>query len=421
VDSAQALFEKLRVANPRQLGIAGTRQLIEETRATLRTVDAARRRVEAVKAGVLGGATLLRSGLLDVDSARKADYAFARNLLKLPTFEGPEIGNALFGKPSLERFEKAVYYAKLAEKYVPPGLNPKAQPGPVRLRAAGTTVRYPRARELPSFLLRRGDIDFTMADARGGVARYTLGMADLTSEPALHGRPARYAARRTASGGGSAIASLRLAGVSNHAGRVPHDSMVALADGVRLPGFAIPSLPLRLEPGSGASGLTFVMRGDQIRARWEIAARQVSWITDSSAARSQNKIQELVTRALVGIPTLTLAANLSGTVRAPKIQVSSNLDEAIRQRVRDIFGEELAKAEARVRAAVDRIVAQKTAEVRVKVDSVAVEAEKRIDEAEAKLEEQRARLDERVKELTKGLAEIPKLPAVKLPSIPRPE
>lgn len=417
LDSVEQIYRRLRAASPRALGIAGTRQLIEETRSTLRAIDNAKRRVEAVKTGVTSGVGMLKAGVLDVDSARKADYEFARGLLKLPTFEGPEIGNALFGKPSIERFEQAVYYAKLAEKYVPPGLKPRPQPGPERLRAAGTTVRFPRPKELPAFLLRRGDLDFSMADAKGVESKYTLGIADVTSDPALIGRPARFAARRTAKGG--AVTSLRLAGVSDHGGRVPRDSVVALASGVKLPGFTLPGIPLRLDLGSGSSGMTFVMRGDAVRARWEIAAPKVLWISDSAAARSQNKIQELVARALTGIPTLTLAANLSGTISAPTIQVSSNLDEAIRQRIRTIFGEELAKAEAKARAAVDRIVSEKTAEVKQKVDSVATEADARIAEAQTKLEEQRVRLDERVKELTRGLAELPRLPT--LPSIPRPE
>ena len=416
IDSVQLVYEKLRLASPRALGIAGTRQLIDETRATMRALENAKRRVQAVKAGAVGGIALLRAGVLDLDSARKADYAFARGLLKLPTFEGPEIGNALFGKPSIEKFEQAVYYAKLAEKYAPPGLRPRAQVGPVRLRAAGTTVRYPQPRELPAFLLRRADVDFAMADAHGVIARYTLAIADVTTDPALLGRPARYAARRTAAGG--AIASLRLYGVSDHGTGIPRDSVVALASGVKLPGFVLPGLPLRLDPGAGASGLTFVMRGNQVRGRWELAANKVTWITDSAAARSQNMIQALVVRALAGIPTLTLAADLSGTVQTPVIRVSSNLDEAIRDRVKAIFGEELAKAERKVRAAVDRIVAEKTAEVKVRIDSVATEAEQRIAEIEAKLEEQRARLDERVRELTRGLAELPRLPAI--PKIPRP-
>jgi uncharacterized protein (TIGR03545 family) len=418
VDSAQVLYEKLRSASPRQLGIAGTRQLIEETRATLRSLDAAKRRLEAVKSGVELGANTLRDGVQDIDSARKADYAFARGLLKLPTFEGPEIGKALFGEPSLSRFEQAVYYAKLAEKYMPPGLRPRPQTGPERLRASGVTVRYPRPQELPSFLLRRGDIDLAIADPSGKLAKYTLAVADLTTDPALLGRPLRFAARRSAEG--SAVASLRLAGVSNHTGAVVRDSVAMVAQGVKLPGFTLPGLPVRLEPGAGVTGLTFTMRGDQVRARWELAARNVTWLTDTASAQGQNLIKSLVTRALVGIPELTLAADLSGTMQKPSFHVSSNLDEVIRERIRAIFGEELAKAEARARAAVDRIVAQKSAEVKQKADSIATEAEARVAEAQERLEEYRTRLDERVKELTRGLAELPKLPDVKLPTIPRP-
>lgn len=425
LDSAEVTVAKLRAASPANLGIEGTKALVEETRATLRSLDAARARVVNLRTGVETGVATLKAGVVDLDSARKADYAFARGLLKLPTFEGPDLGNALFGQPTIEKFQQAVYYAELAKKYVPPGLLPKPEPGPVRLRLAGSTIRFPKAREYPSFHVKRADFDFSMADAQGRVATYTLGAADITSEPALLGKPTLFAARRSAQGTG--VASLRLYGVSDHRSRVPRDSMVAIADGVKLPKFPLPGLPLTLDLRTGQSGLTFLMAGDRVRGRWELNARQLSWIQDSS--RATNKIQEFVSRALVGIPTFTLAADLDGTVAQPRIRVATNLDESIRDRVKAVFGEELRKAELKAREAVDRIVAEQEAKVRAKVAEVSDEANARVadaqvklDEQQARLEEQRAKLEELVKQKTGGLLELPKskLPSVRLPSIKRP-
>ena len=68
---------------------------------------------------------LLGTGVTGLDEARKKDYAFAKSLLKLPTFSAPDIGNAFFGKVSLERFQQALYWAELARHYMPPGLLPR--------------------------------------------------------------------------------------------------------------------------------------------------------------------------------------------------------------------------------------------------------------------------------------------------------
>jgi len=47
-----------------------------------------------------------------------------------------------------------------------------------------------------------------------------------------------------------------------------------------------------------------------------------------------------------------------GTIKAPKLSVRSNLDDAIVQRLKAVVGEEVAKAEALARAKVDGIVTE---------------------------------------------------------------
>ena len=77
----------------------------------------------------------------------------------------------------------------------------------------------------------------------------------------------------------------------------------------------------------------------------------------------------------------------------------SNLDRILAERLRAVGGEELAKAETKVRAQVDRIVDEKTAPLRAKVDSLRVEGEQRVADARARLDEEKQKLDERLKAL----------------------
>ena len=60
-----------------------------------------------------------------------------------------------------------------------------------------------------------------------------------------------------------------------------------------------------------------------------------------------------------GLNDLSVRAELGGTIRAPRLSVSSNLDRAVAERLQAIMGEELAKAERRVRAKVDSLVDEK--------------------------------------------------------------
>ncbi len=199
VDSARALADRLAATDPKKLGLDSTRQAIQSVQATLKQLDQAKQRLTGLQQNVQQGVKLLGSGVQGLDEARKQDYAFARSLLKLPTVSAPDIGNAFFGKVSIDRFQQALYWAELAKHYMPPGLLPREDPGPKRLRASGATVRFPKEHEWPQFLVELGQVDFIIADGllKGDYAATVQG---LTSAPALYGKPMIVSARRNAPG-----------------------------------------------------------------------------------------------------------------------------------------------------------------------------------------------------------------------------
>jgi uncharacterized protein (TIGR03545 family) len=410
VDTARALADRLSKTDPKQLGLDGTRQAIESVRQTLKQVDAAKQQVQALERNVSGGVRLLSTGVSNLDEARKRDYAFARSLLKLPTFSSPDIGNAFFGKVSIDRFQQALYWAELARHYMPPGLLPRQDPGPKRLRASGATIRFPKEQSWPSFLLQVGQIDFTIADGllKGAYAATVQGV---TSAPALYGKPMVVSARRDAPG--SVIAGLDVGAVVDHRTSAIRDSVSARLRGVQLPSFAIPGLPFRLAPGTGAANLTFALRGDQLLGRWSIGSKDVAWALDSAAGRGSD-LERLVWRVISGIKQLDVSAQVSGSLKAPRLSVRSNLDDAIAQRLKAVVGEEVAKAEALARAKVDSLVSDKVEPVKQRIAAVQAEATKRVADEQGRLDRVEADLQAQLKRLTSGLAPDIKLPKIKL-------
>jgi uncharacterized protein (TIGR03545 family) len=406
LDSARALGARLAGVNVRTLGLDGTRQAIADVKRTLADIDAARRRVEALERDARLGVASLSAGVGGLDEARRRDYAFARGLLKLPTFDGPSIGTALFGDVSIDRFQQALYWAELAERYMPPGLRPRQNPGPKRVRRSGTSVHFEKATEYPSFLLRRGELSFSLAE-QGVATAYSAAVLDITSQPAIVGRPTRFAARRR--GAGTVLGSLQVNGLLDHLGAVPRDSVSATAEGVRLPSFDLPGLPLRAELGSGAATLRFARQGGELRARWAVRASQVRW-EDRSGGAAVTPLEKLVTRTVAGIQAVDVVADLEGPIGAPRLSVRSNLDRVIAERVRAVAGEALARVEATARQRVDSLAEEKAAPVRAQVAAVRADAERRVADARARLEQQRSELDAKLKTLTGGLLQLPRIP-----------
>ncbi|HKT61375.1 MAG TPA: TIGR03545 family protein [Gemmatimonadales bacterium] len=409
VDSAHALAQRLASTDPRALGIDGTRQAIQSVQQTLKRLDQARQQVSALQRNVASGVQLLGAGVQGLDEARKRDYAFARSLLKLPSISSPDIGSAFFGKVSIDRFQQALYWAELARHYMPPGLLPRQDPGPQRLRASGTTVRFPKERAWPSFLLQVGQVDFSI-DAGLLKGAYAATVQGVTSAPALYGKPMVVSARRDAPG--SAIAGLDVGAIVDHRTSNVRDSVAARLRGVQLPAFDIPGLPFRLAPGTGSANLAFMLRGDQLAGRWAIGTNQVSWSLDSAGTRSN--LEQIVWRIVSGLKQLDVSAQLGGTVKAPTLSVRSNLDDAVADRLKAVVGEEVAKAEAMARAKVDSLVNDKVQPVKQRIASLQADATGRVGDQQAQLDKVQAELEAQLKRLTAGVAPGIKLPKIKL-------
>ncbi len=390
VDSLERMVQRLRDARATDLAA------LAEARRALDQAKRARDRLAAVERDVAGGATALQAGLAALSDAKQRDYGFARSLVRLPSLDAPEIGAALFAPAAVARFERALYWAQLARHYMPPGLLPRADAGPKRTRARGTTVRFPRERAYPEFLLRAAELSFVLGAAsdRPPPRAYAARLTGLTSSPALYGRPTTLEASAPA---------LRIGALADHVRDTPRDTAAATLQGVALPGFALPSLPVRLEPGTGAVTLSFALSGDQIRARWGVRSDAVRWVRDSIAPAGGADLGQLVWRVLSGVQTLDLAAEVSGTLARPHLSVRSNLDRVLAERLRAVVGEEVAVAERRLRAEVDRVVEPQAAPARARANAVTSEARARVAVQRGNLNAAQKALEQRLRELTRGI------------------
>lgn len=407
VDSSAALVARLQGTNVRTLGVDGARRAVADVRRATARVDSARGRVEALVTDTKRRIDALEAGIEAVNAARREDYDFARGLLRLPSLETPDIGAALFGKVTIDKFQQAVYWSTLARQYAPPGLLPRETEGPKRMRIAGTTVRFTTPQSYPRFLLRRADVNVVMPDALAG-GSYLMAASDVTTDPAIVGRPTLFAVRRTVRGG--AIDSLRVTGSVDHVGARPKEVVNAVAVGAKLPTLSVPALPYSMDPGRGASELRFVLDGENLSGRWSVRSSNLTWKPDSARARRLNTIETLVARVLTGVRELELTADVSGTLKEPRLAVRSNLDRQVADRLRAVAGQEIAAAETKLRAQVDKLVEEKSAPVKARINEIRADGERRVAEARSKLDEEKRKLDERLKALTGGVVGLPRLP-----------
>jgi uncharacterized protein (TIGR03545 family) len=412
IDSARALAARLAATSPARLGVQGSVQAAADLKRALDQLGRVKQQVAGLQQSAQSGVKLLGQGARDLDAAREKDYQFARGLLQLPSISAPDISYLLFGPATASMFEQALYYANLGRSYLPPGLDPLRKPGPTRLRMAGSTIAFPRLKAWPTFLLRQGKIGFSFGgDSTAGAFGATV--QGLTSEPAVYGKPTFFSAR----GGlqGAVPLSVELGGALDHVTATPRDSLRASLAGIPLPAFSLPGLPYRLAPGRGEASFAFALDGDRLRGAWSLHSAHLSAaLVDSAQGKSQTQLQALVGRVLGGVQSLELDARLDGTISKPSLQISSNVGDALAGGIRNVLGQEVTRAEAKVRAEVDRQTAQAVGQAQKLVAGVENDLAREIGLQSDQLSQVDALLQAQLKRYTGGAGGLLKLP--KIPS-----
>jgi hypothetical protein len=259
------------------------------------------------------------------------------------------------------------------------------------VRRAGTTINFVEPGNLPDFLLRAADVSLSLGDEMGPArGEYTLILGDLTSAPSLLGRPATFHLTRAAAQ--SAAPLLEVTGTLDHTGAMPHDVINVRADGVRLPRFGLPGVPLTLVAGNAESRLGFELHGDSIAARWSIRAGSPQWLRDSARTRPLNALESSVVDVLQRIRVLDVEAELAGTLNAPRLAVRSTIDREIAAAIQSAMGEKVREAEQLVRARVDALAEAALTPVRSHVTDLRAEATTRVGAINARLQTVREQL-----------------------------
>lgn len=430
VDSARALADRLTGQTPRTLGVAGTATALNDVRRTLDALRARQGGLLQLRTSVAQGLDTLRRSVAALEEARRADLAWARTLVRVPSLAAPDLSASLFQRIAMERLQPVMHWVAVADGYVPAGMRPRENPGPVRLRMAGTTFTFPKARNYPTMLVQFAEASLAIAGSSAAAGAYQAVARGITTEPAVYGRPLTFALQRSAAAQGPD--RIRVAGLIDRVGAVPRDSLAATITGVALPGMSLGQIGARLDLGASDLEVAFARHGEDIHGRWHLRSDSVVWsrMGDSAAAApttgtpaigSRAWANGLLWRAVSGLRNVEIDARITGRLTAPRMAITSNVGDVVSANLRREIGAEVARAEARVREEVDRIVQPRLAAARTRVTQVQSGVQARVNASQARLDAVQADLEARLGDLGQTVpARLPTSLPRNLPRIPRP-
>lgn len=405
IDSLRVTVQRLQSFRPTPLNALQLPGLIGDGRRSLADLTSLQTEVAALDDAVRAGIASLEIGPETVSRLRAEDLAYARGLLNIPSFEAPSLAPALFGGTALTWMKPVLFWAQTAERFLPPGLDPRRRPGPQRARAEGTTVEFPGRASYPDFLVERGQLGMEIGGQGLAAGAYTATIRGLTSEPSLYGSPMEISLGR--SGGAQGPTGVSLTATLDHTGELLRDVASLTLTGVSLPGIPLEPLGGRLSLGSGEATFDFSREGERVEAELQWASTDLGWTRSDGGAGPAAAPQvgtvewarELLWRTLTGVSQVELGMRLEGSLADPSLTVTSNLAEVIAASLSRELGEQIRQAEARLRAEVDGRIQPLLDDARGRVESVRTDVAALVATQRREVDELRAQLEARIDEL----------------------
>lgn len=395
------------------LKIGGTNnpaELAKQVKAAEGVVKEAQTQVASVQGkvtGLVGDIGSFGGKVGAIDELAAQDRKDIEGKLKLPKLDPAGLSEQLFGEMIQRQLGSLNQYVELARSKMPPQ---GAKSGDAKVekklvvaeRGKGRTYEFGRPNSYPAFWLKRAVISSKLQNTEFG-GDVSGEIRDVTSNQPQLGRPT--VAELRGAFPKQRVDGVTLKAVMDHRGETASDSL----------DLAVASFPVvdRVISGSDQLKLSFAsaigsmrvgarLQGDALRIQAGSEFRQV----DYRVASSNQMLESVVSGVVKGVPTVTVDAEVTGSLSKPSVSISSNLGAALARG----FGTMLQAKVGEARQKVDRLIDEKIGKQKAMLTEryaalskkFGSQAEEKKKAAEGLQSQANAKLDDAKKQATQG-------------------
>ena len=299
-------------------------KLAGEIKAFKAKVDARKKQLVALKSDFDADQKRIAALMQQVKDAPQQDYDRLKSTYSLASGGVQNVIGMLFGETVKGYLATARKYYDMASPYLSSSNPPEAAVPP---RGTGRWMRYPQTVPSPDLL-----IALTKIDGLFKAQAFAAQIKDISDDQKALGRPLTF----KASSDGPTVKGLLLSGEDNRLGKTVEDSLSFKA--AQIPTGAVAMQQLQVERSNLAFAGDLKLTGGSALAgsgRFDFSdtALALEGLTGKSA--------EVVGDILSGIGSFRIDATVGGTLLAPEIGASSNLDRQIAQGFSKAMSKEL--------------------------------------------------------------------------------
>lgn len=338
----------------------------------------------------------LKADTSNLKDVAEQDYDDLKALAKLPDLETLGFSKTLFNDIIQERTQFVLHMVDELRAYVPTmpvDTTKKEKPK----RGKGQNISFPGQETYPRFLIKKVSVSGSNQFDNNVTGYSAKGLVTgITSEPAVYKKPLVF----ELSGSNPNRAALAIGGKLNLINSIKGDATAKLSN-LQLPNMELPDndyLPSKISNGNANISAAVDFGADDFTLDMTVTAKNL--ISDySSRPEATDFGMKIVREVLSKIDILQLKYKLKCAGKNFDMELSSNLDDILKARFKEVIGAEVDAALAELKADVDQRL--KVEEEKVKTQLAAYEKEytAKLDSYEAKLKEYQNKLDSQKDEL----------------------
>ncbi|MCB9091564.1 MAG: TIGR03545 family protein [Halobacteriovoraceae bacterium] len=306
----------------------------------------------------------LKNEMNSLDDLYKEDLKALKEHFKLPSLNLSEMAQGIFGSYVKKQIAPYMKYWYTVKEYIPEKKPSKEEKLTPHQRAQGVTYHYPKKKGYPFFWLKEMDISSRSQTEKGSAdVSYQLGgfVKDLSSNNTLVGRPLSF--KIAGDMPAKKVNGLLVEGIVE---KNEQEKFQAKVNG-KVNSYQIEELKL-----SNSSKLKLALTDTQAQTKFSgvLGMKEGDLKVNTSFSSVDWKIQaekssvdKILNTVFGRIPQFTLNSNIYGFYLVPKIKIDSDFDNKFGASIKQYVGEEVKKAEAKLRNMVDEKVANQKKEL----------------------------------------------------------
>jgi uncharacterized protein (TIGR03545 family) len=326
------------------------------------------------------------------------DFRSVAAKAQLPDLSFRSIAKMLAGGTISDQADRLLTGYQTARKFLPRKGKPEKESRP---RFKGQNIRFESSHAYPSFLIRKIRLSGRVEPGSGRNDLVLAGTVDnVTSQPWVIGKPMSVDLSGVSSDG----RSVSLQAVLNHVTEAASDSVHVRFGNVSLNNLNLASaarLPAMIRSGRADFDLALRFRENDFLGGLNM--RAAGLVMGPSDSISSGFLTGLVQSVCERLNRVDLGVRAAGRGEAFRFDVESNIDDAVSAELRSIGSKAVADAEAKIRARLDRIKAEKLSELDAVVGKKKAEVGQALDGYEKGIGDDKSLLDGKIDGLLKEI------------------